>query len=150
MGENTPDLPKVLSNSRKLKWKGRILTPVDLLSEDSNPGLVIAQFSVVKNHFGSLPQRELPPGRNPSSLPQAPSGLSWAECTCAACHGRRCSGSQQCHSRCRGTWEQPLLEREFHLKHKNIRQDLNLREMQVVELWMRKTSLTHKNPFLHR
>lgn len=112
----------MLSNSRKLKWKGLILTPVDLLSEDSNSGLVIAQFPVVKTHFGSLPQRELPPEKNPWSLPQAPASLSWAECTCAACHKRRCSGSQQCHSRCRGTLEQPLLEREFHLKHKNIRQ----------------------------
>lgn len=118
MGENTPDLPKVLSNSRKLKRKGLILSPVDLLLEDPNPGLVIAQFPVVKTHFGSLPQRELPPGRNPSSLPQAPSDLSWAECMCAACHARRCSGSQQCHSRCRGTLEQPLLEREYHLKQK--------------------------------
>lgn len=86
-----------------------------------NPGLVIAQFPVVKTHSGCLPQRELPPAWNPSSLPQAPSGLSWAECTCAACCERRCSGSQQCHSRCRGTLEQPLLEREFHLKHKTSR-----------------------------
>lgn len=111
---------------QKAEVEGANSHPCGLAVRRPNPGLVIAQFPVVKTHFGSLPQRELPPERNPSSLPQAPSGLSWAECTCAACHERRCSGSQQCHSRCRGTLEQPLLEREYHLKHKNIRQDLNL------------------------
>lgn len=51
MGENTPDLPKMLSNSRKLKeWKGLILIPMVLLAqpclaEDSDPNLTITQFS---------------------------------------------------------------------------------------------------------
>lgn len=36
VGENTPALPKVLSNSRKLKGKGLILTPVAFLAEDLN------------------------------------------------------------------------------------------------------------------
>lgn len=136
--------------TQKAEVEGADSTPVDLLWEDSNPGLVIAQFPVVKTHFGSLPQRELPPERNPPSLPQAPSCLSWAECTYAACRERRCSGSQQCHSRCRGTLEQPLLEREFHLKHKNIRQPVRMHQKRkCVELWMWKM-LTHKNPFSHR